>query len=234
MSDTASNAERGANATLSADAADEAGRLQSGARVDVDAIVAAVAPVILEHEERIEHDHTVPPELADVLYRSGALRTLLPREYGGLECHPLDYLDVVYRLSQLNGSVGWLAAVQPGASVLLAPEVMRTVVPAQRWITAGSAGRVGMARVVDGGVRVNGRWPFASGSPHATYVHVLAMLVDDDHQPVLGADTKAPQVVNVVLPKDRVSRTAAADPASRVCCSPRRARTRSRRRRRST
>lgn len=204
MSNTASNTDRGAYATLNADATGEAGQPQSGARVEVDAIVAAVAPVILEHEERIERDHTVPPDLADALYRSGALRTLLPREYGGLECHPVDYLDVVYRLSQLNGSVGWLAAVQPGASVLLPPEVMRKVASDQRWITAGSAGRVGMARVVDGGVRVNGRWPFASGTPHATFIHVLAMLVDDDGQPVLGVDTRAPQVVNVVLPRDQV------------------------------
>jgi alkylation response protein AidB-like acyl-CoA dehydrogenase len=52
---------------------------------------------------------------------------------------------------------------------------------------------------------VNGRWPFASGSPHATYLHVLAMIVDENEQPVVSEETQQPQVVNAVMPREDVT-----------------------------
>ena len=41
----------------------------------------------------------------------------------------------------------------------------------------------GPARRVEGGLRVSGRWAYASGSPHATWAGVIAMFTDESGQP---------------------------------------------------
>jgi alkylation response protein AidB-like acyl-CoA dehydrogenase len=178
---------------------------ESGARIDVAKIVDELTPMILEYEERIEAERDLPPDLVEAMYQTGALRPLLPREYGGLECHPLDYLELVYQLARLNGSVGWLAMVQNGAAVLLHPDVMKEVVPPKRWVTAGSAGRVCKAYLAEAGLRVTGRWPFASGTPHSTFIQALVQVVDENDKPILGEETGKPQVANVVFPREDVT-----------------------------
>ena len=67
-----------------------------------------------------------------------------------------------------------------------------------RVVMAGSVAPAGSATVVAGGYRVSGRWPYASGSQHCTWLFGCCHVMDGD-QPRLTA-TGAPEVRVVHIP----------------------------------
>jgi alkylation response protein AidB-like acyl-CoA dehydrogenase len=177
-----------------------------GQRVDIQPFVAAMAPMIREAEAHIEAECALPQWLVDELYERGYFHTLHPRELGGLELHPLDWLDLLFEVARIDGSVAWIGSVQCGLTPLLslgAMEELRERV-GERWIAAGSSGRIGVAYPVEGGYRVSGDFAFASGSPWATVMTALATVIGDDGEPVWDAASGGPLYVDVVVPKDEV------------------------------
>lgn len=63
-----------------------------------------------------------------------------------------------------------IGAVTGIALAYLEPEVARDMLADPRFVIAGVAAPSGTADPVDGGYRVTGRWPFASGCRHATWL----------------------------------------------------------------
>lgn len=151
-------------------------------------IARSLAPLIRQSTDWIENKRGLPPELVDAMYERGVFSTFLPRELGGLEVHPTSWLELIEELSYHNGSVGWVAFIQVGGT-FLPPEVMRKILAEGRWIVASNVGRAaGKAYKVDGGYRISGRWPFASGSPHATWLTGRSVLYDDNDEMVIHPD----------------------------------------------
>jgi alkylation response protein AidB-like acyl-CoA dehydrogenase len=148
-------------------------------------VARSLGPLIDSCTERIERDRTLPPELVTAMSDAGVFRAFLPRELGGIEAHPVPWMDMVEELSYHNGSVGWLAMIQAG-STNLEPEVMREILAKGPWILTSNIGRSGgKAYKVDGGYRITGRWPFASGSPHATWLSGRSVLYDENDEMVI-------------------------------------------------
>jgi alkylation response protein AidB-like acyl-CoA dehydrogenase len=141
-----------------------------GERVDVMPVVEWLRPQIIEALPAIERDRRLPQELTDAMFDAGIHHVALPREFGGLELHILDLLELIFELSRISGSVGWAVVIQNGGDPLPAPDVMRELIDRVdgRWIVSGSHGKIGKARQVDGGYIVNGHFVFASGAPWAT------------------------------------------------------------------
>ena len=151
-------------------------------------IARRLEPLILEHAQALEDGH-VPPPLVAALYDSGVFRAMLPREVGGLEAEPVEWLEMIEALARINASAGWLAFIQSGVGLtFLDPgrfERFR-VRGGGRLILAMSLGRVGGKAIRDeGGYRVSGRWPFASGSPFATWLGGMSVVCDAGGSPVL-------------------------------------------------
>ncbi|MEV4686118.1 acyl-CoA dehydrogenase family protein [Microbacterium sp. LWH3-1.2] len=143
----------------------------------------------------IENERRVPEEITDALYECGMYRAFLPKELGGLESHPVDWLEAVEALSHINGSVGWLCMLHTGQT-WASRDAMKRILADERWIIAGNGGRAGgVARAVEGGYWVSGRWPFSSGSPEATHLFGLCVLHDDDGNEVLSPKDGAPWFV---------------------------------------
>jgi alkylation response protein AidB-like acyl-CoA dehydrogenase len=149
-------------------------------------VARGLEPVIRAAEPSMEIDRVFPAELTTAFYDGGIYKAFLPRELGGLEVEPLEWLEAVEEVSRINGSAGWLCMLHTGAT--FAPvETMRHILETERWIIAGNIGRAGgTARKVDGGYIFSGRWPFSSGSPEATYLFGRAILVDDNGDQVLS------------------------------------------------
>ncbi|MCI5075354.1 acyl-CoA dehydrogenase family protein [Oricola sp.] len=142
--------------------------------------------MLLDAEDIIENERRVPDEITDALYDNGIYRAFLPRELGGLEVHPLEWLDAVEELSRVNGSVGWLCMLHSGQT-FLKREVMEKLLTEDRWIMASNVGRAaGKAVRVPGGYRISGRWSFTSGSPEANWLSGRCILYDENDQPVMN------------------------------------------------
>ena len=173
-----------------------------GSLVDV---ARSLEPLIREHAEVIEQAR-MPAPLVDALHDAGVFRAMLPHELGGLEAEPVEWLRLIEELSRINASVGWNAFIQSGIGLtFLDPETFERFRErgGGRLILAMNLGRMaGKAVKVDGGYRVSGRWPFASGSPFATWLGGMSMVCDEDGSPVLRANG-LPQPLLAIWPADQ-------------------------------
>ncbi len=169
--------------------------------------VHALEPLIRTYAEQMEVDRQIPAELTQALYEAGVFNTFTPKELGGLQSDPLDWLEMVEELSRINGAVGWLAMVNAGM-VMVPPDRFDELTNDRttQWITAGNAGRMGgRARRVEGGYLVSGRWPFTSGAPHANFLGGMSVLYDDDDQVVIHPGDGMPWVVTGTFKREEVT-----------------------------
>ena len=173
-----------------------------GSLVDV---ARSLEPLIREHAEALEEGR-FPPPLVDALHEAGVFRAMLPHELAGLEAEPVEWLRLIEELSRINASVGWNAFIQSGIGLtFLDPETFERFRErgGGRLILAMNLGRMaGKAVKVDGGYRVSGRWPFASGSPFATWLGGMSMVCGEDGSPVLRANG-LPQPLLAIWPADQ-------------------------------
>ena len=168
-------------------------------------IARSLEPLIREHAAALD-EARIPQPLVDALYDTGVFRAMLPREVGGLEADPVEWLQLIEELARLNASVGWMAFIQSGIGLSWLDaerfERFRERVGG-RMIIAMSLGRIGGKAVrADGGYRVTGRWPFASGSPYATWLGGMSAVRDADGAP-LTTDAGLPQLVLAIWPADQ-------------------------------
>jgi 3-hydroxy-9,10-secoandrosta-1,3,5(10)-triene-9,17-dione monooxygenase len=96
------------------------------------------------------------------------------------DCPPLEITEA---LGVADGSTAWLVGLGSAAAWMLSGSTARVQQeifgPDPNVRLAGSA-HPALARRVDGGVIVSGRWPYASGSPHATWALLGAVTMDEN------------------------------------------------------
>jgi len=161
--------------------------------------VRSLSPTIAARAEEIERARTLPPDLVEELAAAGCFRSVVPRSHGGDEL-PIDaYLTMIEELARADGSTAWTVMLGSAAPILLGhlPAASFDAVYAEGpdVIAAGTFNPKGRATPVDGGYRVSGQWPFASGCRHAARF-VAHCLVDDGREPPLRM---------MVLPADDVT-----------------------------
>src|SRR5262249_28750683 len=127
--------------------------------------------------DQIERDRQLPQELADALYDAGLFTMLLPASLGGCELDLPTFSKAIVALAQADGSVAWCIGQANGLAAYMAYLTRATahevLASGSRVILAngpGDGNRPGRAIRVDGGYRVSGRWMFASGIGHATWL----------------------------------------------------------------
>lgn len=168
-------------------------------------VARRLEPQIQEHAQALDEGR-IPAALVDALYDAGVFKAMLPREVGGLEAEPVEWLTMIEELSRINASAGWLAFIQSGVGLtFLDPERYERFRErgGGRLILAMNLGRIGgKAVTVEGGYRVSGRWPFASGSPFATWLGGMSYVCGPDGSPVAGAGGQ-PQLMLAIWPADQ-------------------------------
>src|SRR5258706_3951355 len=141
-----------------------------------------LAPRICGGAAEIEHARRIPLDLVAELRAAGFFRMLLPRSHGGLEVEYPATLDVLAELAAADGATGWTVMIGSESPQLLA------LLPRKSFdeiyaagpdvIIAGAFAPQGRATSVEGGLRVTGRWGFASGCQHADWLFGNCALVD--------------------------------------------------------
>jgi indole-3-acetate monooxygenase len=168
-------------------------------------IARFLEPLIRAHAEDLDEGR-VPPPLVKALYDTGVFKAMLPREVGGLEVEPVEWLQLVEELARINASVGWMAFIQSGVGLtFLDPERFERFRKrgGGRLILAMNLGRMaGRAVKAEGGYRISGRWPFASGSPFATWLGGLSVVSDPGGSPVVDADGQSQRLL-AIWPADQ-------------------------------
>ena len=128
-----------------------------------------------------ERGRRLAPELVAKMTEAGLFRLCVPRDLGGLEADPRTAIEVLEEVAKADGAAGWCLMVAITSSLVagyLEDETAREIFGDPGAIASGVFAPRALARVVDGGYRVTGRWTFASGCQHATWLLGGAVIVE--------------------------------------------------------
>jgi indole-3-acetate monooxygenase len=164
---------------------------------------ANLAPLIAAHAEELERARRMPAALVTA-WRDARLTDLwLPIELGGAETDPESVFELVESVAALDGAVGWnlLIAISAGLFGAYLPEAAARTIWSSECVApfvSGSFAPTGRALIVEGGYRVSGRWPFASGVQYADWVCGNCVVFDGERPRTCADGT--PQLRLMFLP----------------------------------
>jgi alkylation response protein AidB-like acyl-CoA dehydrogenase len=133
-----------------------------------------IRPLLQKSAAQTDSLRRLPDDVVRALRDNGLCRLMVPKRCGGYQTSIRTYIEVMAEIGQGCGSSAWVASLVNICEWLAAlfPERAQQDVwgpDPDAWI-AGSLAPNGLAVPVDGGWRVTGRWPWASGSMHAQWV----------------------------------------------------------------
>jgi len=134
---------------------------------------------IRSRSDEIEKSRRLPQDLVNKLRRTGIFSLGVPRAFGGGEAPIAEILRAIETIAAADGSTGWCTMIGVANNVAagyLNEPGARDVYADPNVFTAGIAAPSGVATRVDGGVRVSGKWPFASGITHSEWLWAGCMI----------------------------------------------------------
>ncbi len=146
----------------------------------------ALAPTIAAQAKAHEAERRIARPLVDAFVEAGFYRMVVPRALGGEEVSPSVLVGVLERLAESDGSAAWCVMVgaTTGLVAALLPEDDARAVFHPRAVPSGVFAPIGVGVMEGDSLRVRGRWPFASGSEHAT-VRLAGVVVERAGEPPL-------------------------------------------------
>jgi 3-hydroxy-9,10-secoandrosta-1,3,5(10)-triene-9,17-dione monooxygenase len=141
---------------------------------------AAMVPRLAERAAEAERLRRIPQETIDELHQTGLMRLMQPARFGGSELGLDALMNVVIEIAKGCTSTAWVYSNLASHSWNIGQFELR----AQEDIwgsdpdalaATGLAFPCGRATPVEGGYKLSGRWPFASGIDASTWMLVGAM-----------------------------------------------------------
>ncbi|HUC70253.1 MAG TPA: acyl-CoA dehydrogenase family protein [Stellaceae bacterium] len=165
----------------------------------------ALKPLLEGAADEIEEHRQLPPRVVEALIDGGFFKLLIPRSLGGAELHPLTYVQVLEEIAKAEPSAAWSLGQNSGCSMTapyLDPAVAREIFGPRHGILAWGPDlpNAGRGIAVEGGIRVTGRWGFATGSRHATWLGAHVPIFEEDGTPRMNPNGR-PFVRTVLFPK---------------------------------
>jgi indole-3-acetate monooxygenase len=157
-------------------------------------------PAIRSRREQIERERRLPPDLVKSLRDTRLFALEVPRALGGSEAAPAEILRAIETVSRADGSTGWCAAVaisNNGIAGVMRESGAREVFADPTAPSAGVFAPSGTAVRVDGGLRVSGRWHFASGINHSDWLWAGCVVTEDGQPRMTSA---GPEIVYALMP----------------------------------
>jgi alkylation response protein AidB-like acyl-CoA dehydrogenase len=143
-----------------------------------------MVPEIRALAEETERNRTISPRIIAKIREAELLRTTRPREFGGFEYDAVVALEIAFVISAGCASTGWAVngALSNGISFGHVP------IETQRELWGSGAdpfscacfAPTGTAVPTDGGYVVSGKWSFASGCDHSSWVRLGAVITPSD------------------------------------------------------
>jgi len=179
--------------------------------IDWIARARSVAPVILAAADRTEQDRKVPKDVIAAMHDAELFRICLPRVYGGGEASLLTIFEVMQIIAAADASTAWCMGQSLGCSLaagFLSPEGAHEVFDARDAIVCwGAVNTTARAVITDGGLRVTGKWNFASGIGNATWVGAHILLSEPDGAPHMDPVTGKQAMRTMVWPRSETTVT---------------------------
>jgi len=144
--------------------------------------IRAVLPLIEAAVPRTTAERRVSDEVIEALRQAGMWRVYVPREYGGAEESVLEVVRAIRMVARICPSTAWVIGVlsaHPFITSLYSRRMQDEFWADGPDTLASTAGLpINRARIVEGGIRVSGRFPFSSGSVNASWAMVGVSVPD--------------------------------------------------------
>jgi 3-hydroxy-9,10-secoandrosta-1,3,5(10)-triene-9,17-dione monooxygenase len=133
----------------------------------------AMIPALRERARLGERERRLPKQTIADMQAAGLFRVLQPKRWGGYELDILTYYEIQMALGEGDMSVAWVygvVGVHPWFVALLDDRAAQDI-----WgkddttLICSSLMPTGVAKPVDGGFRIGGRWKYASGCEHCEW-----------------------------------------------------------------
>jgi 3-hydroxy-9,10-secoandrosta-1,3,5(10)-triene-9,17-dione monooxygenase len=148
--------------------------------------VATLRPLLQEHAGTADVSRKTSSAVFAGLAEAGLLRLLTPTKFGGFEKDIRTIVDVFEALGEADGAAAWLvgicATLEWTAAHFRDQAQLEVFGPNPDVQFAGSLAPA-PAKRIPGGVRVSGRWPFASAASIADWALLGAVVTAEDGVP---------------------------------------------------
>ncbi len=143
-------------------------------------------PLLRANADRSERDRRLTDEVTEAVRSAGLFQACTPRRSGGSGGGVRTLVEVSAELARGDGSAGWVAFIANTTALAMGlfPDHVRDVVysdPHNMAISQFTPGGTGVE--VEGGYRLTGKWPFASGSHQAQWTLNAFFVPDDNGNP---------------------------------------------------
>jgi alkylation response protein AidB-like acyl-CoA dehydrogenase len=155
------------------------------ADADPAALAAELRPLLARNAAQTEHDRRLPEENIGALEAANLFRVMTPKRWGGYGTPLAAAIRTFAELGKGCGSTGWVAMIINGVNWWASrlPDAGQEEIFADSNVRLCAAGtEASKARREAGGVRVSGKFPFASGCWHASWGGLSVELEDDGHK----------------------------------------------------
>jgi alkylation response protein AidB-like acyl-CoA dehydrogenase len=156
---------------------------------------------------QIDAGRELPAPILEALHVARLFRVTLPRELDGAELALAELAELAETVATGDASVAWCLGQSWGCALSAAyldPDAAQRVFGPRDAVLAWGAGAQGRALAADGGYRISGRWGFASGGWHATWIGAHCKVYEADGTPRLDAAGRHVSRT-ALLPRDAVS-----------------------------
>ena len=159
----------------------------------------------LEIQEKLLGAKEIPADVMEHIYNERWLQIWVPKMYGGLGLNFTTGLKLLKSLSFIDGSLGWMVTLCAGANYFsrnLKPEIAKELFKDNFTCFGGSGAIGGTAEKMNDLYLINGRWTFATGTPHLSHF-TLNAVVTENNQSVLDENGNK-LIRSFIIPKDQV------------------------------
>ncbi len=153
---------------------------------DIIARIRKLAPEIGARALSAEKAKRVPTETMDSLRDANVFRVMQPKRFGGYEYGPAELAQIGFELGRACGSTGWCGTL----AVCFGWKTAFFPLEAQQEVWDNTDNLLAVAylpspkvEIVDGGIKVAGTWPWASGIDSAAWLILAALLPGKDGPP---------------------------------------------------
>jgi 3-hydroxy-9,10-secoandrosta-1,3,5(10)-triene-9,17-dione monooxygenase len=150
-------------------------------RQELVARARALQPLLREYAAKTDAGRCLPYEVNAALTDAGFFRLLTPQRFGGYETSLRIVTEVTEALGAGDASAAWLVSIAAVAGSLAgraSAEAQQELFGSDPDVRVAGGGDPAVAVRVDGGVRMTGRWSYASGAHFATWASLSAVVTD--------------------------------------------------------
>jgi 3-hydroxy-9,10-secoandrosta-1,3,5(10)-triene-9,17-dione monooxygenase len=151
--------------------------------------IRAMRTTIASRSLAAEKAKRVPAETMAELRDADVFRVMQPKRFGGYEYGPAELAQIGFELGRACGSTGWcgtLAVCFGWMTAFFPLEAQQEVWDNPDNLLAVSYVPTPKVEAVDGGFKISGSWPWASGVDSATWLILSALLPNKDGPPSLA------------------------------------------------